>query len=172
MRKQTLPSDCKRKLIRSTGELAALIFAHLDASEPQIPVEPVIAAAKRALRRELKWAKLISSPPAYFGEILSAIYWTDPPPEAERCGLQLLLFMGELSHAMYKYELYKIPALRATQIIFDCYAGDDLRFVRINKKWYVKSTAAFAEKFGVAVRVKLPQQAGWDTLDLSDLLDE
>jgi hypothetical protein len=116
--------------IITAGQLGAALFAHFDSGEPRVPVQPTITATMCDLLQDLRSGKAIESPPAYFLEILPGIYWDAVPPDAERCGLRLLMCLGSLSEAMHHHQQYCLPASRAALILLDFYKGRDLRFTR------------------------------------------
>ena len=97
------------------------------------------------------------------------IHWEDVPPDAEQCGLPLLMCIGSLSEAMHRYEIRKLPASRAAEILLDFYEGRDLRFTRRRGQRRVQSTPEYAQRYGTSVRVPFLYAPLENPLDLEDL---
>lgn len=152
--------------IRTVSELCVALFRHLDAAEPLIPITPIIAAVKQELLQELASNQPVTSPPAYFLEIMSGIYWKDAPAHAERAGLDLLMCVGAMSEAMHRDQHYDLPLAQVVLILQDFYRGRGLRFRRSRQRWWLISTSAYEQEFGVRIRVKLPRAPQEDPLDL------
>ncbi|WP_407530407.1 hypothetical protein [Methylobacterium oryzisoli] len=157
--------------ILTVSELLVFLFDCLDARKPRIPVREPVVSAKHDLRVSLK-EKYIHYPPAYFSEIMPSIYWNDAPKEAELCGLDLLLFMGELSGAMNHYNLVKIPSARVADIILMFYKGNDFDFSCRKKRWWLKSTSRFEAKYGRKICVKIRSESRENPLDFTDIIDD
>jgi hypothetical protein len=162
-------SGGRLKRLTTAGQLCAALFAHLDASEPRVPVQATVAAWMRHLLQDLRGGQTIRTPPAFFTEILPDIYWNDVPPDAARCGLSLMLCAGSLSEAMHRYEVYNLPVSRAADIMLDFYEGRDLRFARRRGQWWVRSTPGYERRYGTVVRVPLPHRPLEHPLDLGNL---
>jgi hypothetical protein len=113
----------------------------------------------------------VRTPPAYFSEILTTIYWNDVPTDAERCGLPLLMCMGYLSEVMHHPEYYRHPVSQAAFVLFRFHKEKGLRFKRCRGQWWVTSDPHYEERFGTMVRVKLPHAPQENPLDLRDLLN-
>jgi hypothetical protein len=171
-RREKTTTTTKRKRLTTVGELCAALFAHLNASEPQIPVGSSIITPVRGLFQDLKRGRFVRTPPAYFSEILTAVYWNDAPTDAERCGLPLLMCIGYLSEAMHYHEQYWLPVSQAALILFYFHKEKGLRFTRSRGQWWVKSDPHYEERFGTVVRVKLSRAPQENPLDLAGPLDQ
>jgi hypothetical protein len=125
----------------------------------------------RGLLRDLKRGGFVTTPPAYFAEILPEIYWADAPPDAERCGLPLLMCVGYLSEAMHYHEQYRLPISQAALVLFCFNEEKGLRFTHRRGQWWVKSDPHYEERFGTVVQVKLPYGPRENPLDLKEPLD-
>jgi hypothetical protein len=162
------------RLIDTTQALFEWLFDRLDELEPQIPVHDDLRAAVNALKADLCENGYINSPPTYFGEMFTGIYWADSPPDAETCGLGLLQLVGGLSESMVMSRVnIKVPISRVVEMLTflaDDYVGvigwspDERRLV---------STPEFEAKYRVRVNVKREKLVEYDDIwNLEDVAME
>jgi hypothetical protein len=153
------------RAIDTTQALFEWLFDKFDELEPQIPVRDYLRAAVDALKTDLCENGYINSPPTYFGEMFTGIYWTDAPPEAETCGLRLLQLVGGLSESMaISCVNIKVPISRVVEML-TFLADDYLKGIRHsrNQRRFV-STPEFEAKHRVRVNVRRKKLVLYDEI--------
>lgn len=102
----------------------------------------------------------IASPPFYWPDIFSCVYWAEEEnPAADRCGKDLLYFIFMLGDAVQRSDGAQVPEGRAIEMMLECWLDSTsyLVFRSEGARRWIETTALGADKFGVSICVDMPK---------------